>query len=81
MSLRVSGPGPRDRRAKGESVSCDECDKADDELPGGLGWYIRVGRANVRIVGCKAHVEETMNRINGTPGRTGYVAVHPEKNP
>lgn len=46
---------------KGERMSCDECDKIQEILvsshqENGVGLcYIRVGNANMLIVGCQEH--------------------------
>ncbi len=46
-------------------MSCRACDEATDgaETPQPPQYFVRIGNANVRIVGCSQHVEELIRRL------------------
>lgn len=53
-------------------MSCIACEEAQESAPNNLtllkgGTYIRVGNANVLIVGCHKHLEELMGQTLAYP--------------
>jgi len=48
-------------------MSCKACDKAQED---GDTYYVRVGRANVAVSGCREHANELIERLRSNPFET-----------
>jgi hypothetical protein len=54
---------------EGSLMSCEDCDQAQErELFFGGAYFYRWGRANIKIVACKAHAKEVMDALNKVQG-------------
>lgn len=45
-------------------MSCAKCEEVQES---GDIAYVRIGKANVGLIGCDEHVGEALSRINGSP--------------
>lgn len=46
-------------------MSCEACDKAQDE---GMGYYIRIGNANVKVSACEKHFSQLQGLVRAGIG-------------
>ena len=44
-------------------MGCDECDLAQEQMD--LVSYVRIGKANVMVVGCNEHLKEMFEQLRG----------------
>jgi hypothetical protein len=45
-------------------LSCDECDKAQNDANINCAYYYRWKNANIAIIGCREHVKEIIDFLN-----------------
>lgn len=48
-------------------MTCEECEKEIEQafMTGSPIYYVRVGKANVAVLGCREHVKMLLDRLRG----------------